>query len=112
MWVSLIVLCVLLLCAVGVISLVARRSFSEGFVESYVDSVKAYRADRLGTKEFDVEHRDVSLNDVFSTFTPFDGEAYVTPDELNAAVSDIATAPGAAQVKRVADLLKKEHHAA
>lgn len=66
MWLPLITVFVISVLAIGVIWLVASwRRPQEGFIEYYVDSIKAMRADRLGTDEFDVEHCDVSISDVF-----------------------------------------------
>ncbi|WP_216431830.1 hypothetical protein [Arcanobacterium phocae] len=113
MWLPLIVVCVMSVFAIGVIWLIASwRCPEKGFVGYYVDAVKAMRADRLDTEQFAIEHHDVSINDVFSTFAPYEGDAYLTPEELNAAVSELASNPGVERVKKVADMLKKENHAA
>ncbi|QRV02676.1 hypothetical protein JTE88_02770 [Arcanobacterium phocisimile] len=112
-WFALSVVVFVFLCAMGVIGLSAyKRRPQQGFVEAYLDSVKAIRHHDDEAEHIAVEHQDVAVADVFSAFPQYEGDAYMSPRELNDAVSEITSATGVDKVKKVADQFKKEDHVA
>ncbi|USR79922.1 hypothetical protein [Arcanobacterium pinnipediorum] len=113
MWIALSIVIFVAGSAASVIGLVAfQRRPRQGFVEAYKESVKALRNHRQDDVMADVEHHDIAVADVFSSFTQFEGEAYMSPRELNSAVHELTAVAGVDKVIKVADRFKKEDHAA
>lgn len=85
--------------ALGVIALVVSwRKPEGGYVQWYADSFAGIKKDHLSTDGFAVAHQDTGLDQIFNTFEEYDGEAYLSPQEINDNFIDFKASPGAQKV--------------
>lgn len=98
-WLAVLSVVVIMALAFGVIALVASwRKPEGGYVQWYAESFAEMKKDHLSTDGFSVAHQDTSLDQVFSTFTTYEGEAYLSPQEINDNFIDFKASPGAQKV--------------
>lgn len=98
-WLVFLLVVVIVAVALGVIGLVVSwRRPQDGFIDWYKQSFAAWRTDRHATNTYDVEPVDTELTDLFDSFEQYEGEAYLSGEELNSNFIDIKASPNTQKV--------------
>lgn len=98
-WLPVLSVVFIMALALGVIALVVSwRKPEGGYVQWYADSFSEMRKDHLSTDSFVIAHQDTELDQIFSTFEEYDGEAYLSAQEINDNYIDFKASPGAQKV--------------